>query len=114
MQVKHWKEGGHKSSCRPPKDFKSKDIVKVYGVSGRPEINGESFVISGPAEKSGRWLVCSIQEIMKRGLAEAVWNPRTDASSLLSSLPLISLAEDKMRLSMGVEEMNILLNIVNG
>ncbi len=57
-QLADWREGGHKKSCRPPKDFKAQDIIRVVGVQSKPELNGRLMVVVGPDPKAeGRWEV---------------------------------------------------------
>ncbi len=55
-QRQDWKEGGHKLSCRPRKDFRKDDVVVAQGVESQPELNGQLMVVVGPASE-GRWLV---------------------------------------------------------
>ncbi len=55
-QRQDWKEGGHKGSCRPQKDFRKDDVVVAQGVESRPELNGQLMVVEGPDDE-GRWLV---------------------------------------------------------
>ncbi len=56
-QRQDWKEGGHKRSCRPQKDFRKHDVVVAQGIEGKPELNGQLMVVVGPAASEGRWLV---------------------------------------------------------
>ncbi len=57
-QRQDWKEGGHKGSCRPQKDFRKDDVVVAQGVGSPQQLNGQLFVVVGPATaKEGRWLV---------------------------------------------------------
>ncbi len=80
-QRQDWKEGGHKRSCRPRKDFRKDDVVVAQGIESKPELNGQLMVVVGPAPASeGRWQVL-------------------DASG-----KSISLHADKLRLVVPVEE----------
>ncbi len=57
-QQKDWKEGGHKASCRPKKDFRKDDVVVAEGVESQPELIGQLMVVVGPALASDdHWLV---------------------------------------------------------
>ncbi len=56
-QRQDWKEGGHKSSCRPQKDFRKDDVVVTQGIESKPELNGQLMVVVGPAASEGRWQV---------------------------------------------------------
>ncbi len=76
-QHQDWKEGGHKRSCRPQKDFRTDDVVLAEGVESK--LNGQLMVVVGPASE-GRWQVM-------------------DASG-----KSISLHADKLRLVVPVEE----------
>ncbi len=78
-QHQDWKEGGHKRSCRPQKDFRTDDVVVAEGIQSKPELNGQLMVVVGPASE-GRWQVM-------------------DASG-----KSISLHADKLRLVVPVEE----------
>ncbi len=75
-----WKEGGHKSLCRPQKDFRKDDVVVVQGIESKPELNGKLMVVVEPAESEGRWQV------------------------LDATRNIMSLHADKLRLVVGVEE----------
>ncbi len=52
-----WKEGGHKGSCRPQKDFRKDDVVVAHGVENRPDLNGQLMVVVGPEAPEGLWRV---------------------------------------------------------
>ncbi len=78
-QHQDWKEGGHKRSCRPQKDFRTDDVVVAVGIQSKPELNGQLMVVVGPASE-GRLQVM-------------------DASG-----KSISLHADKLRLVVPVEE----------
>ncbi len=56
-QLKDWKEGGHKRSCRPRKDLRADDVVVVQGFESHSELNGQLMVVVRPANEKGRWLV---------------------------------------------------------
>ncbi len=62
-QRQDWKEGGHKLSCRPRKDFREHDVVVAQGVEDEPELNGELMVVVGPAP-DGRWMVMDARRHM--------------------------------------------------
>ncbi len=79
-QHQDWKEGGHKRSCRPQKDFRADDVVVAEGIQSKPELNGQLMVVVGSASE-GRWQVI------------------VDASG-----KSISLHADKLRLVVPVEE----------
>ncbi len=54
-QQKDWKEGGHKTSCRPKKEFRKDDVVVA---ESQPELSGQLMVVVGPTPASeGLWLV---------------------------------------------------------
>ncbi len=82
-QLRDWKEGGHKKSCRPPKDFKSLDLIRVMNVG--PELNGQLMEVVGPLD-----------------LADKIWAVNIiGAGEEDESLPL---HEDEMHLVVPVEE----------
>eukprot|EP00798_Chlamydomonas_sp_ICE-L_P015058 gene15058-21134_t len=62
-QKLHWKEG-HKLECREPKDFRSGDIVRLFGMSNE-QYNGKMVRVLGKAEKEGRWKLAMIGETSK-------------------------------------------------
>ncbi len=53
-QHQDWKEGGHKRSCRPLKDFRTDDVVVAEGIESK--LNGQLMLVVGPASE-GRWQV---------------------------------------------------------
>ncbi len=58
-----WKEGGHKRSCRPRKDFRKGDVVAAQGIE--PEITEQLMVVEGPAAAAeGLWLVMEARKSM--------------------------------------------------
>ncbi len=83
-QIKDWKEGGHKKACRPPKDFKARDIIRVKNVRSRPVLNGFLVEVRGPALVEKRWLASCV------GAAP--------------SEEILNLHEDEMHLAVPVEE----------
>ncbi len=53
-----WKDGGHKRTCRPPKDFHKDDVVIVVADRIRTELNGQLMVVEGPDQGAeSRWMV---------------------------------------------------------
>ncbi len=57
-QLKDWKEGNHRKACRPPKDFKAQDLVRVMGVTSRQGLNGMLLEVIGPdPSDEDRWEV---------------------------------------------------------
>ncbi len=55
-QSQDWKEGGHKGSCRPRKDFRKGDVVVAQSIKSKPELNGQLMVVMGLVSEN-RWLV---------------------------------------------------------
>ncbi len=90
-QLQDWKEGGHKTVCRPPKDFKAQDIVRVVNVqrddfAHAARMNGQLMEVDGPAHEEKRWMVI----IIGAGAEER--------------LQRLSFHEDELRLAVPVEE----------
>ena len=57
-QKKQWKVNGHKQRCRKDGEFKAGDMVRLNGLTSKPELNNKIVRAVGPAPQEGRWEVC--------------------------------------------------------
>ena len=54
-QTRDWTEGGHKATCRPPKDFRPNDVIRAQVTRSLDEhgrdLSGQILVVVGPEEE---------------------------------------------------------------
>ena len=96
-----------------------KDFVRVMGVTSRPEINGETYIILGPDEKkNGRWIVGSHREVFGNAaiagsIKTGMLQPGADIQRAFAASSKLSLSGDKLTLLLAAEEVAMMMEKSN-